>query len=139
MHLDAAERPETDVSFTLTFPKARERTPFNREDFLPTNIALVNDQWEGAPADIGKKKLSEGIVQKFLDALRVAVATSRAPKMNLNPTATIEEWRLACVNLGLLDKARNERSADGMFGNYRRKLIAANWIACNIELAWILP
>ena len=127
------------MSHSQTFSKARERTPLNREDFQPINVALVNDQWESAPANVGKEKLSDGLVQKFLDALCIAAATSTVAKMSANPTATIEEWRTACVNLGLLDKAKNERSAETMFGNYRRKLIAANWIACNTELAWVLP
>jgi hypothetical protein len=139
IHLDATKRPDTDVSFTLTFSKARERTPLNREDFQPTNVALVNDQWESAPANVGKEKLSDGLVQKFLDALRIAAATSTVAKMSASPTATIEEWRIACVNLGLLDGVKSARNAEVMFGKYRRKLIAANWIACNTELAWVLP
>ena len=32
MHMTEVKRPDTDVSFTLTFPKARERTPENRRD-----------------------------------------------------------------------------------------------------------
>jgi hypothetical protein len=139
MHLDAVERPDTDVSFTLTFPKARERTPFNRADFEPTKTALVNEQWEGAAANVGKQDLGEGIVLKFLNALRVATGTSMVAKMNMNPTATIEEWRMACVNLGLLEKTTSKRSADALFGKYRIKLIETNWIGCNMEtgLAWI--
>jgi hypothetical protein len=139
IHLDAVQRPDTDVSFALTFSKARERTPLNRADFQPINVALVNDRWESTQANVGKEKLSDGLVQKFLDALCIAAATSTVTKMNANPTAKIEEWRVACVNLGLLDGVKNARNAEVMFAKYRRKLIAANWIACNTELAWILP
>jgi hypothetical protein len=33
IHLEKADRPDTDVSFKLTFRKARERTPETRSDF----------------------------------------------------------------------------------------------------------
>ena len=77
----------------------------------------MNDQWESAPANVGKEKLSDGLVQKFLDALCIAAATSTVAKMNANPTAKIEEWRIACVNLGLLDGVKNARNPEVMFAN----------------------
>jgi hypothetical protein len=43
--LEPVERPDTDVSFTLKFTKARERTPDNREQFATVNIALVDNRW----------------------------------------------------------------------------------------------
>ena len=45
MHLDKVDHAETDVAFTLSFPKARERGPRNREDFDKVKLALVADQW----------------------------------------------------------------------------------------------
>ena len=54
MHLDEVKRPDTDVSFTLTFPKARRRCPRNRDDFAETNIALVDGQWVGSVVVTGR-------------------------------------------------------------------------------------
>jgi len=42
----AVKREDTDVSFSLSFIKARERTPTTRFDFQDVKIALVNDRWE---------------------------------------------------------------------------------------------
>ena len=33
-HFDRLERDDTDISFSMKFTKARERTPANRDDFL---------------------------------------------------------------------------------------------------------
>jgi hypothetical protein len=137
MHLDAIARPDTDVSFTLTFPKARERTPDNRIDFASADIALVSDQWTGIITDAIKTKINEGLTLKFFEALQRATENSSVAAISGRPTATLEEWRVQCVGRGLLDpeKVRNVRAA---FSKYKLKLIAANWIACSPELAWIL-
>jgi hypothetical protein len=137
MHLDIIARPDTDVSFALTFPKARERTPDNRVDFANVDIALVNDQWTGATTTNVKAKIKEGLALKFFAALQLAAESSSVGTTSGRPTATLEEWRIQCVSQGLLDpdKQRNVRAA---FSKYKLKLIAANWIACNAELAWIL-
>ena len=44
--LEKVESPETDVSFQLTFHKARERKPSTRDDFAVTRVTLINDVWE---------------------------------------------------------------------------------------------
>ena len=45
IHLTAVKRADTDLSFRLEFPKARERTPENRADFAAISVALVDDAW----------------------------------------------------------------------------------------------
>ncbi len=45
IHMEKVERLDTDVSFKITFRKARERTPETRSDFEDVNIALVKDAW----------------------------------------------------------------------------------------------
>jgi hypothetical protein len=45
VHMTALQRPDTDISFTLEFTKARERTPSNRADFQPIDVALVDEKW----------------------------------------------------------------------------------------------
>jgi hypothetical protein len=67
--LSEAKRPDTDVSFTLKFEKARERTPETRRDFEDVTIALLNDVWIRSEASKKRKKLSPK-ARKFLDAYR---------------------------------------------------------------------
>jgi hypothetical protein len=135
MHLEAIERPDTDISFRLEFRKARERTPSNRTDFAHVQIALVNNEWTWQTADGGssvKEKVSP-FASKFLEALYDATST----KMRGYPAATLEEWRAECVNRGLLEADRPD-SARALLSKYKRELIVANRIACNEEMAWVL-
>jgi hypothetical protein len=43
--MEEIEGSGCDIAFTLTFTKARERTPDNRADFETVVITLANDQW----------------------------------------------------------------------------------------------
>jgi hypothetical protein len=138
MHLDLIERPDTDVAFALTFQKARERTPVNRSDFAPVNIALIDDRWEGVVVNVKGDLGRNTEILKFFEALQVAAAASKVGSINGCPTASIEEWRLACVNLGLLDKEKTAGSRS-RFSRHKLTLIAKNWIRSNTEFAWILP
>jgi hypothetical protein len=54
------------------------------------------------------------------------------------PTASLDEWRAQCLAWGLLDLSK-AHSARTLFARHKLKLIAANWIACSPELAWVLP
>jgi hypothetical protein len=137
LHMEAAERPDTDVSFQLTFRKARERTPANRAAFTDARIALVNDQWVSDQAIRVKAKVSP-LGKKFFDALVNATTDSDTKKMFNCPTATIEHWRTECIKIGLLDKDNKPKSASALFSKHKRELIAANKVACNETMAWLL-
>ena len=54
------------------------------------------------------------------------------------PSASLEKWRAQCFAMGLIeqDKAHTART---LFARHKLRLITANWIQCNQELAWILP
>jgi hypothetical protein len=82
MHLDEIKRPDTDVSFSLIFPKARERTPDNRGDFTDVDIALVNDQWTGIVATNVKAKITEPLTLKFFELC----STPQTPAVSRQPT-----------------------------------------------------
>jgi hypothetical protein len=138
-HFEEVKRPDTDVSFQIAFPKARERRPENRAEFADTRIALVNDEWTSQPVSGGgKAKKVPALAEKFFNALANATIGSTAAKMFSRPTATIEEWRTECFKLGLLDRDK-DHSARTLFARHKRELIAANWIACNETVAWTLP
>jgi hypothetical protein len=70
MLLTKAERDDTDVSFTLKFEKARERTPQNRADFRDVNIYLLDDEWQFAGA--GGRERAPGL-RTLLDAINEAL------------------------------------------------------------------
>jgi hypothetical protein len=120
IHLDEVKRPDTDVSFLLTFRKARERKPENRAAFADCKIALVKDQWTSDQATAGAKGKVSPLGKKFFDALVNATISSDAKKMFNCPTATIEEWRVECVKLGLLDKDK-PKSASALFSKHKRE------------------
>lgn len=139
LHLEEIKRPDTDVSFLLTFPKARERTPTNRADFADLQVALVNDCWTWEATDgAARKENVSPLTKKFYDALVNAAIGNGAIRMFNCPTATIEHWRAECIKLGLLDKDKPD-SSRSLFSKSRRELIAANRIACNETMAWTLP
>jgi hypothetical protein len=134
---EEVKRPDTDVSFQLTFSKARERTPDNRAAFADARIALVNDQWESEATERrAKVKPPSPLAMKFFDALVNATIGSDAKKMFNCPTATIEVWRAECIKNGLLDTDNRPESARSLFSKNKRELIAANWITCNETMAW---
>jgi hypothetical protein len=138
MHLTKAERPDTDVSFTLSFPKARERTPNNREDFSEVNIALVDGEWVSELATSDKQQ-PPPLALKFFEALRAAAAKSSVTHISGYPIASLDEWQTQCKERGLIDPEAKPDSARGVFSKYKLALITANWIEANTEAAWILP
>ena len=138
IHLDPVERPDTDVSFQLSFRKARERTPATRADFADVRIALVNDRWTSTTAASSSKRKVEPLVLKFLDALRDATIGNEANKMCGCPAAPLKVWQAECFKHGLIDPEAKPDSARALFSKHKLELIKANWIACNEVMAWIL-
>jgi AAA domain len=138
--LETVKRDDTDVSFRMAFRKARERTPETREEFADKIVALVNDQWEYRPADGRAGKIAP-LTAKFLQALVNATVGNEANKMHGCPAASVERWRHECVQLGILERAKDGKGDAGraLFSKQKRALIAVNRIACNDTMAWILP
>jgi DNA polymerase I-like protein with 3'-5' exonuclease and polymerase domains len=130
MHLDEVKRPDTDVSFTLTFPKARERTPDNRDDFAEISVALIEDQWRGFVVIAAKQKVPP-LATKFLEALNAVLIRSSAT------VASLDEWQAECKDRGLLEYNK-ENAARAAFSKNKLQLIAANLIAVDAYTAWIL-
>lgn len=138
-HLDVVEREDTDVSFTLSFKKARERTPANRLDFQDVTIALVNDRWEG---NVERRRADpqtvRPAVQKALEALTNVLASDQAVTLPCNRRAAHRDhWVAECVQRGLIDGGK-PNSARTLMATFRRELVAANRIACEGEMQWLL-
>src|SRR5262249_428452 len=120
-HLTKMDRADTDLSFTLTFPKARQRTPSNRADFAEVAIALVNDEWVYTAAADKKSRVSP-VGRKFLLALHNSLASDNTQQYQGHTTATIDQWRAECVKLGLIDIAAKPDSARALLSKHRRDL-----------------
>ena len=133
--LTGEKRPDTDVSFTLKFEKARERTPETRRDFDDVTIALLNDEWTRSEPSKKRKELSPKS-RKFLDAFRNAVIGAKKYRVQTWEAIKIDDWHAECVKLGLIDPKKKPDSARAQISKYRLELIVANHIACNDDLVW---
>ena len=136
LHLEAAKRPDTDVSFNLDFCKARERTPQTRDEFQTTRVALLGDAWQSEATAIRKAHVSP-VGLKFLSALQNVLA-SGAEQINGRPSTNVGLWRTECTRMGLIDPAEKPKSASALFSKHRTELIAANHVACDNDLVWLV-
>jgi hypothetical protein len=134
-HLTEAKRADTDVSFTLEFHKARERTPETRRDFESVTIALVNDEWQGSGA-VEQHGKPAPLEAKFLEALQDAFSGGDTVLFQGWQAIKVDRWRAECARRGLIDTAKPD-SARTLFSKYKRELIAHNLIACNDDLVWL--
>lgn len=138
IHLDAVKRNDTDVSFSLTFKKARERTPDTRRDFDDVVVALVNDGWE---CDAEQRQMKPAPVspttRKALDALTDVLAGEGAVVLPGNRRAAHrDQWAKECDRLGLIDLSGKAESARTLMNRFRRDLVGARWIACEGKMQW---
>jgi Bifunctional DNA primase/polymerase, N-terminal/AAA domain len=104
-HLDTVmvaekkSRPDTDVSFTLRFPKARRRTPTNRADFEEADIALVNGVWVSSSASAFRKREPSPNAKICLNALHKALTDlgGSPPYSSMTAGVTtavkVDDWR----------------------------------------------
>lgn len=139
MLMQPEKRDGIDVSFALTFSKARERAPANRADFQDAKIALVCGRWESEAAERMRPQRASPLAAKFLDSLYSAVLGDKARTMpNGCRAAHTEDWRSEAVARGLIDTGVKAHSARTLFARYRRELVAANLVACEGEWTWVL-
>jgi hypothetical protein len=136
--LEEVERPETDVSFQLTFQKARERTPETRTDFVDVLIALINNRWvfETVSDKSGRKPSPLGA--QFLKALVNVLAGDDVVTYRGERAARLDAWRRECVTLGILDPGSKPDSARSLLSKHRRELIQCNLVACHDDMTWLL-
>ncbi|WP_038976473.1 AAA family ATPase [Bradyrhizobium japonicum] len=138
-HLDAVKRDDTDVSFSMSFKKARERTPATRFDFQDVKVALINDRWEYEVAEALRQDKVAPRVQKAFEALINVIASDEAVALSGNRRAAHRDhWTAECNARGLIDLAQKPDSARTLMNTFRRELVAANRIACDGDLSWVL-
>jgi hypothetical protein len=131
--LETIEHERTDVSFRMSFTKARERNPHNRLQFADSHVLLLNNIWTSDAVETGRKGKVSPLGAKFLQCLIDACTT----KMCDCPAASLDDWQAECVRRGVLepDKPDSKRT---LFSKYKRELIAANQVACDAKMAWVL-
>jgi len=135
-HMEAIAREDTDLSFSLEFRKARERTPATRADFVLARIALVNDEWSvEAPAIVAPGQVSP-LGLKFLDALHNALAGDTTETRYGRRAVTLELWKAECFKIGILQHDKTPKQISALWSKYRLELIAANRVACDETMAW---
>ena len=110
------KRPDTDVSFSLTFTKARERTPETKRDFQDVSIALVNNEWICTEAKESRKRPSP-LGRKFLQALHNAFAGGKKIRVETWQAISVDDWLAECTKLGLIDREAKPHSAARYFPN----------------------
>jgi hypothetical protein len=138
VHLDEAKRSDTDVSFSMSFKKARERTPATRFDFQDVKIALVDDRWEHELTEASRPAAVSPQTTKALEALTNVVASGLVtPLPGARRAAKADDWKAECILLGLIDAEAKPHSARTLFAKFRRELVAANRIGCEGELSWL--
>jgi hypothetical protein len=138
-HLDAVKRDDTDISFSMTFKKARERTPATRFDFQDVKVALVNDRWEHELSRAQRPEKISPQASRALDALRNVVASDAAvPLPGNRRAASRETWTAELALLGMIDPDGKPGSARTLFGRWRRELVAAFRIGCEEDLSWLI-
>jgi hypothetical protein len=139
MHMEAIAREACDVSFSLEFRKARERTPATRADFETARIALVGDEWTVAATGIVRAGHVSPLGLKFLMALQNVLASGTAEHQGGRRVVAIDHWRAECIATGLLDGGDPvPAAARSLFSKHRRELISANRIGCDEKLAWLI-
>jgi hypothetical protein len=139
VHFDEVKRDDTDISFSMKFEKARERTPANRFDFQDVKIALVNDQWEHELSRAQRPDKISPQAARALDALRNVIAGDQAtPLPGGRRAAATADWKAECVHLGLIDAEAKPHSARTLFAKYRRELVGAFRIGCEGDFSWLV-
>jgi AAA domain len=139
MHMEAIARTDSDVSFSLEFRKARERTPATRADFQTTRVALLGDQWTVEATGIVRPGHVSPLGQKFLTALQNALTADSAEERQGRRCVGLDLWRAGCVGAGLLEPGNPVPAPTrAQFSKYRRELIAANRVACDERFAWLV-
>jgi hypothetical protein len=138
LHGTEVKRPDTDVSFQLEFRKARSRRPETRHEFQPVDVALVDDKWIGShEAKKTKRGPISPVTEKFFRALENVFAGGQTTAFQTWKAVTVDQWRAELRLQGLLDKEK-PAAERALTSRHRTALIAANYIACNNELVWVI-
>jgi hypothetical protein len=145
IHCETLERADTDVSFTLTFRKARERTPATRAEFAEAHIALLTD-WThdtDTTTTVGRARRKTRLSDRAMLARRSlanALCTSDAVAKDLPGSprvTTTETWRLQAYKEGFASDVKPDSRARA-FRRTIEELQVANIIGIQDDLVWLV-
>jgi hypothetical protein len=140
--LEPVENPSVDISFKLTFPKARERTPDNRHDFEEALIKLGGDQWTstrggGVARRIGRPGKLEDIAMRALDEALAKAGTAPIGCASIPPdTLCVKRDLWAAYFRQTYVGESDPKSIDHGFRAQARKLQAAQRIGFFDPWVW---
>lgn len=104
-----------DVAFTLTFTKARERSPDNREDFRPINVYLDNAEWRCETAAATATVKLTPSQQAAFDLI---------PHRGMN----FADWRDACLESDMVTDAEKRDAKRAQFKKAKDALVSKGLI-----------
>src|SRR4051812_28689411 len=127
--MEGVDSQTADISFNLTFTKARERTPDNRNDFDPSVITLENNQWVSDRGGVDRhhpRKVEDLALAALDEALEKAGKEIHAHPNIVNGTI--------CVDRDLWFKyfemryvgTDNPKTMQNRFGDIAKKLTLLN-------------
>lgn len=140
MHMEEVTKPDTDIAFNLTFPKARERTPDNRADFEPALITLAGDEWTSTRGGVSARpaRAKDRVLEILEDTIarhgQVPDATEHIPPDT--PCVTEDLWRAAC-EVGCISEGSQEAN-DRAFRRAAKALIESGRITKHKPWIWIV-
>jgi AAA domain len=139
--MEKVHDPESDLSFSLKFTKARERTPESRDDFEPIIMRLKGDQWTYELADAQAKPSGQAIVALNMLTKAITEAGERPPSSNHIPpnvrAVRLSLWRKYCDD-GMISETNKSDSKRIAFDRSAKKLQAIGKIAAWGEWVWPL-
>lgn len=142
---------DADLAMKITFSKARQRTPDNREDFETCELRLIGDEWKSSAAS-RERSLPKGATVA-LQALHEAVEEmgQPVPSMSGVPNGVtgvqVETWRdyfyrrRPLVVNDKTDAAEENRAKEArkkQFQRSRDALQEADNIDCIADWCWLL-
>jgi hypothetical protein len=139
MLMERIERPGADIAFSLSFSKARERSPENRADFEPAVITLADDAWTSERSTAPTKKARDRVLELLADTIE-RYGQIPEPSEDIPPgtrCVTEDLWRkecgLRCISQG------SKESADKAFRRAAADLVNRGGVGKYAPWVWIVP
>jgi hypothetical protein len=139
--MEKVERPDADIAFSLSFPKARERSPDNRADFKAAIITLTGDEWVSERGNIrrgGKRPARERVLEILIDTIsrhgEVPPANPYIPPET--PCVSEDLWRRSC-EAGSISEGNDEATSKAI-RRAQKALLDAGRIGMHKPWVWVI-
>jgi hypothetical protein len=139
--MERIERPEADIAFSLTFTKARERSPENRADFEPAVVTLTGDTWVSEKGNLSgqRQRTSTDLALDILnDEIARGNGTIPTPNTRIppeTPCLNTTIWRKVFVSRTI---AESPEAAERQFYRAASQLIEKRKLVGKFD-HWVWP